>query len=96
MQQWLGSASILAGYGSGYSRVLAGAAATLGPRDPEISSRLWTCSSLSTSEGLNHGDEAADLSAVQDDTPDVEEDDLLNEELDRVNDFLGNLSIVDD
>ncbi|KAH9952513.1 hypothetical protein BGW80DRAFT_1194853 [Lactifluus volemus] len=67
-----------------------------GPRDPEISSCLWMCSSLSTSEGLNHGDEAADLSAVQDDTPDVEEDDLLNEELDRVNDFLGNLSIVDD
>jgi hypothetical protein len=69
-----------------------------GPRDSAISSCLWMCSSFSTLGGQDHSDEvaeAADLSFVQDDIPDVEEDDLLNEELDRVNDFLGNLSIID-
>jgi hypothetical protein len=68
-----------------------------GPRDPSISSDLSAYSSSNIPSGLGYDGEVAELSIIQDqERPDVEEDDLLSEELDRVNDFLGNLSSVDE
>jgi hypothetical protein len=68
------------------------------PHDPAISSDLLACSSCNIPLGLDYDGEVAELSVIQDQDkrPDVEEDDLLGEELDRVNDFLGNLSSVNE
>jgi hypothetical protein len=65
-----------------------------GSRDPTILSGIWTYPSLGTSEGLGGDGEEGD--SVINETPDVEEDDLLGEELDKVNDFLGSLGIIND
>jgi hypothetical protein len=67
-----------------------------GPSDVTTSSDLGACPSLNSSEASDDGGKVADLSVTQDAIPDVEEDDLLCEELNMVNDFLGSLSIIDD
>jgi hypothetical protein len=65
-----------------------------GSRDPTILSGTWTCSSFRTSESSGGGGEEGD--SVINETPNVEEDDLLGEELDKVNDFLGSLGVIND
>lgn len=67
-----------------------------GPRNVAISCGLWAHPSVGSAEASDHSDDAIDLPITQDAIPDVEEDDLLCNELNMVNDFLGNLSIIDD
>jgi hypothetical protein len=65
-----------------------------GSYDPTILSGIWTYPPFGTSGSL--GGDGEEGNSVINETPDVEEDDLLGEELDKVNDFLGSLGIIND
>jgi hypothetical protein len=65
-----------------------------GSRDPTTLSSIWTYPPFGTSGSLGGDGKEGDL--VINETSDVEEDDLLGEELDKVNDFLRSLGIIND